>query len=83
MIEAAQTPDAVTLIRTAITLAAFLFLPGYLYFKEKNKMVEAVFFSVILLASIGIFLAFTMGVNELNLVAAYALTGGFWWTRKK
>jgi uncharacterized membrane protein len=87
---------ALDIVRTAIALAVFLFLPGWLFataWLEKQKKALAavelitvsVFASVVFLSLIVCALAFTVGANLFTVLGCeLVLIGGLWlWKRKR
>jgi uncharacterized membrane protein len=68
----AQPPDVLTLLRTVIAFAAFLFLPGYLALRRNalpahERLLLSVLLSAVITAITGVALAFTVGMSVLTL----------------
>lgn len=72
MVALAQPPDALTLLRTLVAFAAFFFLPGYLALREHKALHErlllSVLLSMVIVAIVGVALAFTVGMNLVTLL---------------
>ena len=91
--------SALEVVRTAVALALFLFLPGWLFvtaWLDKNKknktswravevVAASVFASIIFLSLVTAALAFTVGANFFSVLGCeLVLIGGLWlWKAKK